>query len=86
MDKKCTRHHWCALRKFCKSGEIDVPLPDLNSLLFALVLVVLIRALALVLSLGLWALTGEMSGAPTIEATISITWTGGLWTIWPWAS
>ena len=86
MDRKCTRHHWCALGKFCKSGEIDAPLPDLNSLSSALVLVVLIRALALVLSLGLRALTGEMSGAPTIEATISLTWTGGLWSIWPWAS
>ena len=61
MDRKCTRHHWCTLRKFSESGEIDAPLPDLNSLLSALVLVVLIRALALVLSLGLWALTGEMS-------------------------
>ena len=61
MDRKCTRHHWCALREFCKSGEIDTPLLDLNSLPFALVLVVLIKALALVLSLGLWALTGEMS-------------------------
>ena len=48
-------------RKFCKNGEIDAPLPDLNSLPSALVLVVLIRALALVLSLGLRALTGEMS-------------------------
>ena len=61
MDRKGTRHHWCTLRKFSKSGEIDAPLPDLNSLLSALVLVVLIRALALVLSLGLRALTGEMS-------------------------
>ena len=55
------RHYWCALGKFCKSGEIDAPLPDLNSLLSALVLVVLIKALALVLSLGLRALSGEMS-------------------------
>ena len=80
------RHYWCALGKFCKSGEIDAPLPDLNSLLSALILVVLIRTLALVLLLGLQALTGEMSGAATIEATISITWTGWLGSIWPWAS
>ena len=60
MDRKCTRHHWCALRKFFKSGEIDASLPDLNSLPSALVLVVLIKALALVLSLGLWALPGEI--------------------------
>ena len=55
------RHYWCALGKFCKSGEIDAPLPDLNSLLSALILVVLIRTLALVLLLGLQALTGKMS-------------------------
>jgi len=46
---------------FCKSGKIDTPLLDLNSLPSALVLVVLIKALALVLSPGLRALTGEMS-------------------------
>ena len=39
MDRKGTRHNWCALRKFSKSGKVDLPLFDLHDLLFSLALI-----------------------------------------------
>ena len=47
MDRKCTRHNWCALRKFSKSSKVDLSLPDLHDLLLTHALVVLIRILTL---------------------------------------
>ena len=42
MNRKYTRHNWCALRKFSKNGKVNLPLPDLQDLLLTLALVVLI--------------------------------------------
>ena len=58
MDRKCTRHNWCALRKFRKSSKVDLPLPDLHDLLLTLALVILIR----ILPLGRFLVSGAISG------------------------
>jgi hypothetical protein len=66
VDRKCTRHHWCAIRKLYKGGEIDPPSLDLNILFLALVSVVGIGALALSLLSGLRAFSSKVSRTPTI--------------------
>jgi hypothetical protein len=76
VDRKCTRHHWCSVRKFCKSGEINPSLHDLDSLLPILVL---IRALPLIWLSCLRTLSSKVSRTSTVEATICIAWTSGCW-------
>jgi hypothetical protein len=48
------------------------PLPDLDSLPLALVLVVLARTVALIWLPGLGAVPSKVSGTPTIKATIGV--------------
>ena len=72
-------HHWCALREFCKSGEIDPPLLDLNSLPLAFVLVVLVRALALICRPGPGAFSSKVARTFIDEATVCVAWTIGLY-------
>jgi hypothetical protein len=68
VDRKYTRHHWCAIKKLCKGGEIDPSSLDLNSLLLALISGVGIAALALSLLSGLRAISNKVSRTPTMEA------------------
>jgi hypothetical protein len=90
VDRKCTRHHWCAIRKLCKGGEIDPSTLDLNSLFLALVSVGGIGAFALSLLFGLRAISNKVSRTPTIETSVGVTLAGWLlyirpWTIWLWS-
>ena len=70
MDRECTRHNWCALRKFSKSSKVDLPLPDLHDLLLTLALVVLIRILTLGRLLVSGAIPGEVRRTSTSKATV----------------
>ena len=78
MDRECTRHNWCALRKFSKSSKIDLPLLDLHNLLLALALVVLIRILALGRLLVSGAIPGEVRRTSTSKAMVVTIHTVGL--------
>ena len=83
IDRKCTCHDWCALRKFSKSSKLDLPLLDLHDLLFTLALVVLIR----ILTLGRFLISGTIPGkvcrtSAGIAKVVTI-WTIGLLHIWP---
>ena len=78
IDRKCTRHNWCALRKFSKSSKIDFPLFDLHDLLFALALVVLLQVLILGRILISGTSPGKVIETSTSEATIVAIRTVGL--------
>ena len=41
VDRKCTRHHRCALREISQAGEVNSALPNLHSLFLALILIIL---------------------------------------------
>ena len=69
--RECTRHNRCSFRKLSKIGEVKSALPDLNSLLLALILIISTRSLPLILS-RLWAHFGKMIWAPTPEATVVV--------------
>ena len=84
MDRKCTRHNWCALRKFSKSSKIDFPLFDLHFLLFTLALVILIRILTLGRLLISGAIPGEVRRTSTSKAAVVTIHTVGLLKTWPW--
>ena len=83
INRECTRHDWCAFRKFSKSSKVDLPLPDLHNLLFALALVVLISILALGRLLATGTIPGEVCRTSASEATIITIRTAGLLSIWP---
>ena len=70
IDRECTRHDWCALRKFSKSSKVDLPLPDLHDLLLAPALVVLIRILALGRLPVMGTIPGEVCMTSASEETI----------------
>ena len=84
IDRKGTRHNWCALRKFCKSSKVNLPLPDLHDLLLTLALVVLIRILTLGRLLVSGAIPGEVRRTSTSKASVVTISTVGLLKIWPW--
>ena len=84
MDRKCTRHNLCALRKFSKSSKVDISLPDLHDLLLTHALVVLIRILTLGRLLVSGAITGKVRRTSASEATVVTVSTIGLLKIWPW--
>ena len=69
MDRKCTRHNWCTLRKFSKSSKVNLPLPDLHDLLLTLALVILIRILTLGRLLVSGAIPSEVRRTSTSKAT-----------------
>ena len=83
INRKYTHHNWCALRKFSKSGKVDLPLFDLHDLLFTLALIVLIRILTLGRLLVSGTIPGEVRRTPASEATIITIQTAGLLSIWP---
>ena len=64
VDRECARHNWCTLGKISKCSEINPSMPNLNSLPFVLVLLVLPEILAL------RAFTSKVIRIPTIEAMI----------------
>ena len=70
MDRKYTRHNWCALRKFSKSSKVDLPLSDLHNLLLTLALVVLTRILTLGRLLVSGAIPGEVRRTSAGIATV----------------
>ena len=74
MDKESTLHHWCSLRKLCKSDEIDPPLSDLNGLPLVLVLIILVGSLALILLSGLRAVSSKMIWSSTSKTAVVIAW------------
>ena len=84
MDRECTRHNWCTLRKFSKSSKVDLPLPDLHDLLFTLALVVLIRILTLGRLLVSGTIPGEVRRTSTSKATVVTIHTVRLLKAWPW--
>ena len=63
---ECTRHHRCSLRKISQTGEVKSALPDLDSLLLALVLIILAESLPLGLS-RLRAHLSKVTRAPTLD-------------------
>ena len=83
IDRKSTRHNWCALWKFSKSSKINLPLFNLHDLLFTLALIILVGILALGRLLVSGAILGEVRWASTSEATVITVSTVGLLKIWP---
>ena len=84
IDRKVTRHNWCALRKFSKSSKVDLPLFDLHDLLFTLALIILIRILTLGRLLVSGAITGKVRRTSASEATVVVICTARRLNIWPW--
>ena len=82
MDRECTRHNWCALRKFSKSSKIDLLLFNLHDLLFTLALIILVGILALGRLLVSGAIPDEVLSTSAGIATIVAIWTAGLLNIW----
>jgi hypothetical protein len=75
VDRKCTRHYRCPLRKFGERGKIHPPLTDLHHLSSAFSLVVRIRCLPLERFPRLRAVLDEVGRASTIETTIiAVSW------------
>ena len=82
--RECPRHHRCSLRKISQAGEVNLPLPDLHSLLLAFVLAILTESLPLELS-RLGALLGKVIRTRALETTVVVVGARGLLYIWPWA-
>ena len=85
INRKGTRHNWCALREFSKSSKVDFPLFNLHDLLFTLALIVLIRILTLGRLLISGAIPSEMRRTSTSEATVITIHPVGLLKAWPWS-
>ena len=71
VHRECTRHHRCSLRKISQTGEVKSALPDLDSLLLALVLIILAESLPLGLS-RLRAHLSKVTRAPTLETSVVV--------------
>ena len=84
IDRKCTRHNWCALRKFSKSSEVNISLPDLHDWLFTLALVILIRILTLGRLLVSGAIPSEVRRTSAGKVAVVTIWTIGRLNTWPW--
>ena len=80
--RECTRHNLCSFGKFSKVGEVKSALPNLNSLLLALIPIISTRSLPLILS-RLWAHFGKMIWTPTLEAAVVVVGASGLLKIRP---
>ena len=80
--RECTRHNLCPFRKFSKIGEVKSALPDLNSLLLALILIISARSLPWILY-RLWAHFGKVIWTPTLETTVVVVGASGLLKIRP---
>jgi hypothetical protein len=85
MNREYTRHDGGSIRKLCKGGKVNSPLPDLHHRPLALVLVILIRNLPLIRLPGLRTISDEVIHTPAIETTISAASLLDLLSIWPWA-
>jgi hypothetical protein len=83
MNRECTRYDGGSIRKFCKGGEVNSPLPNLYHRPLALVLVTLIGTLPLIRFLGLRTVSDEVIRTPTIETAISAASLLDLLNIWP---
>ena len=70
------------VRKFIKIGEVKSALPDLNSLLLALILIISARSLPRILS-RLWAHFGKVIWTPTLETMVVVVGASGLLKIRP---
>jgi hypothetical protein len=82
--RECTRHHQCSLRKISQTGEVKSALPDLDSLLLALVLIISTESLPLGLS-RLRAHLSKVTRAPTLETSVVVVRASCLLSIRPWA-
>ena len=82
--RECTRHHWCSLRKISQVGEVEVALPDFDSLLLAFVLIISAESLPLRLS-RLGAHFSKVTRTPTLETAIIVVRTSCLLSIRPGA-
>ena len=80
--KECTQHNRCSFRKLSKIGEVKSALPDLNSLLLALIMIISARSLPLIFS-RLRAHFGDVIWAPTLETTVVVVGASGLLKIRP---
>ena len=69
--RECTRHNWCSLWKISQIGEVKTALPNLNSLLLALVWVISARSLPLSLS-RLRAHLSKVIWAPTFKTAVVV--------------
>ena len=69
--RECTRHNRCSFRKLSKIGEVKSALPDLNSLLLALILIISARRLSLILS-RLRAHLCKVIRAPTLKTMVVV--------------
>jgi hypothetical protein len=84
INRECTQHDGSSIRKFCKGGEVNSPLPDLHHRPLSLVLVILIETRPLVRFLGPRIISDEVIRTPAIETTISAASLLDLLNIWPW--
>ena len=82
--RECTQHHRCSLRKISQTGEVKSALPDLDSLLLALVLIIPAESLPLGLS-RLRAHLSKVTRAPTLETSVVVVMASCLLSIRPWA-
>jgi hypothetical protein len=85
INRECTRHDGSSIRKFCKGGEVNSPLPDLYHRPLALVLITLIGILPLIRFPRPWTISDEVIRTPAIETAISAASLLDLLNIWPWA-
>jgi hypothetical protein len=85
VNRECTRHDGSSIRKFCKGGEVNSPLPDLYHRPFALVLITLIGILPLIRFSGPRTFSDKVIRTPAIETAISAASLLNLLNIWPWA-
>jgi hypothetical protein len=85
VNRKCTCYYGGSFWKFCKGGEVDLPLLDLHYSLLALALVVLIKTLPLKRLPGPRTILDKVIRTPALETTISAAPLLKLFNIWPWA-
>jgi hypothetical protein len=70
VDRKCTRHYQCPFGEFGESGEVHLPLADLDHLSLALALVGWTGGLPLERFPRLRAILDKMGQASAVETTI----------------
>jgi hypothetical protein len=70
VDRKCTRHYRCPFGEFGESGEVHLPLADLDHLSFALALVGWTGGLPLKRFPRLRAILDKMGWASAVETMI----------------
>jgi hypothetical protein len=85
VNRECTCHDGSSIRKFCKGGEVNSPLPDLYHQPLALVLITLIGTVPLIRFPGPRTISDEVIRTPAIETAIGAAPLLDLLNIWPWA-